>query len=100
MRKNSGFLVLMLLAICGILAGCGGEQTPPEPSGGSASQTAPESLPVSESASVSEARLEDAGRIALPPEHWLAGTSDADDMVPAVIAPEAPRVLLREEGDG
>ncbi len=33
-------------------------------------------------------------RAPLPPDHWLVGTSDVDDMVPAVIAPPAPRTLL------
>ncbi len=33
-----------------------------------------------------------------PADHWLAGTSPVKDMVPATIAPEAPRKLLREFG--
>ncbi len=37
---------------------------------------------------------------ALPPDHWLVGTSWEEDMVPAVLAPEAPRKLLKEHGAG
>ncbi len=33
-----------------------------------------------------------------PADHWLSGTSDAKDMVPATIAAEAPRKLLKESG--
>jgi len=34
----------------------------------------------------------------LPPDHWLVGTSDAPDMVPATIAEDAPRELIAEYG--
>ncbi len=34
----------------------------------------------------------------LPPDHWLVGTSAVPDMVPATIAADAPRTLLREYG--
>lgn len=54
---------------------------------------------VSETAAKSEAKLEAAETLrALPPDHWLVGTSDASDMLPAVIAPDAPRKLLAEHG--
>ncbi len=33
-----------------------------------------------------------------PADHWLSGTSPVKDMVPATIAAEAPRKLLREFG--
>ena len=33
-----------------------------------------------------------------PADHWLSGTSKAKDMVPATIAAEAPRRLLKEFG--
>ena len=34
----------------------------------------------------------------IPADHWLAGTSDVDDMYPAELAPEAPRELIAEHG--
>jgi len=34
----------------------------------------------------------------IPTDHWLSGTSAEKDMVPATIAPEAPRKLLKESG--
>lgn len=89
-------LSLFLLA----LAGCGRPAQPPAETAPPEEPAAPEaSLPVSKTAVETEARLtDDTGAPPLPPDHWLVGTSDAPDMVPAVIAPAAPRQLLREHG--
>ena len=60
--------------------------------------TEPESFNVSASAQRDDAILEkqapEVTTAVLPPDHWLVGTSDAEDMVPATIAPEASRKLL------
>jgi len=34
----------------------------------------------------------------LPSDHWLVGTSHVSDMLPAIVAPEAPRKLIAESG--
>ncbi len=54
----------------------------------------------SETAAKSEAALEvsDTPAGTLPDNHWLKGTSDVADMLPAVVAPDAPRELLKESG--
>ncbi len=41
---------------------------------------------------------ESLGERTLPADHWLVGTSEVKDMLPALIAPEAPRKLLAEYG--
>ncbi|MBW7863332.1 MAG: peptidase C45 [Candidatus Hydrogenedens sp.] len=60
------------------------------------------SFNVSATATADDAKLADKPKeeapAPLPADHWLAGTSDAPDMVPATIAAPAPRVLLREHG--
>ncbi|MEA3365593.1 MAG: C45 family autoproteolytic acyltransferase/hydrolase, partial [Candidatus Hydrogenedentes bacterium] len=64
--------------------------------------SSPASDVLSETAAKTEAKLDAAGESeaerTLPPDHWLVGTSDEKDMLPAVIAPEAPRKLLAEHG--
>jgi isopenicillin-N N-acyltransferase like protein len=99
--------ILAYVLVSGVF-GCGQEapielepqaQTPSE-----SAAAEPESMPLSETAAKTEAALEAKDEKAevrereLPPDHWLVGTSDLKDMFPAVIAPEAPRKLLREHG--
>ena len=90
--------------------GCGQEApVQPEPQAQTQPEAAPaapepESLPLSATAAKTEEAIEareeqvPAPERVLPPDHWLVGTSDVEDMFPAVIAPEAPRKLLREHG--
>jgi len=75
-------------------------ETAPQPAG-RVNPSGPPSMPVSETAAKADAALgaAPAPSSRIPADHWLVGTSDAPDMVPAVIAPEAPRLLLAEEGD-
>ena len=114
---TKAFRLTYLLALVFALSvfGCGQstpapqeEAAPPEaaPQETAAPKTAAQeeaaSLPTSATAAATEAKLaEETPALepgTLPPDHWLVGTSDVPDMVPAVIAPEAPRTLLREHG--
>ncbi|MCK5861290.1 MAG: hypothetical protein KAH38_02320, partial [Candidatus Hydrogenedentes bacterium] len=77
---------IVLLWVCIALTAC---QT---------ATTAPESFNVSTSAQQDDAALQtgepEITAPVLPADHWLAGTSDAEDMVPASIAAPASRKLL------
>ena len=101
-------VVAMLVALasgCGVqsTAEAGGkayaaEQAPAPAKGATANDT----METSAAAKRSEALLGAAGgpgaERTLPADHWLAGTSDAKDTLPAVVAPSAPRKLLAEHG--
>ena len=90
-------LLCMWLAV----AGCGGPATQPKaPEPAPAAKQAP--VNTSETAAKSEAKLAEqpkpAAERTLPAGHWLQGTSNAKDMLDAVVAPSAPRKLLAECG--
>ncbi|HRZ83881.1 MAG TPA: hypothetical protein P5069_15635, partial [Candidatus Hydrogenedentes bacterium] len=94
--KTRLFLPCCLTAAACLLAvSC---QTAPKP----ADPVKPKEVEISATAQADNAKLaaapQEAAPPALPADHWLAGTSDVPDMVPATIAPDAPRVLLREHG--
>ncbi len=94
--KTRLFLPCCLTAAACLLAvSC---QTAPKP----ADPVKPKEVEISATAQADDAKLaaapQEAAPPALPADHWLAGTSDVPDMVPATIAPDAPRVLLREHG--
>lgn len=89
-----------LLCLCLVFAACGVQtDTPP-----TAAPEEPATLPSSETAARSDERIADAEPVsapeapALPQDHWLVGTSDLPDMVPAFVAPTAPRTLIAEHG--
>jgi hypothetical protein len=94
--KTRLFLFPGLMAlICLLAASC---QTAPK----AAAPAKPKEVEISATAQADDAKLAAAAQEVVPPalpaDHWLAGTSDVPDMVPATIAPDAPRVLLREHG--
>ena len=89
-------LFACLLALAGLLAvSC---QTAPK----TAAPPKPKEVEISATAQADDAKLAAAAQEVVPPalpaDHWLAGTSDVPDMVPATLAADAPRVLLREHG--
>lgn len=115
MNRTRPIRFLGMIVLLGLLGfGCGKSAAPPSPPEASGPQEsvgqvepqrpATESLPTSQTALESERALEQTEAQAplptsvLPPDHWLVGTSDAPDMAPAIIAPEAPRALLAEDG--
>ncbi|MDX9975618.1 MAG: C45 family peptidase [FCB group bacterium] len=99
------YRVLAALLCIGLAVwGCGGptpEPTPPTPPA-PAAQPAQTQVNTSATAAKSEAALAEqpqpAAERTLPAGHWLEGTSDAKDMLNAVIAPSAPRELIAESG--
>ena len=102
-KTHSLWLVLVLFAM--LFSACGGDPAPdpvpiaPEAPVADPAATAQESLPVSETATVTEEKLEKAEPVAhtrvLPADHWLVGTSNEEDMLHARIARKADRVFLR-----
>ena len=116
MRKLMAFCCVTWLVT--MLACCGGgvqpadtaqpEQTLEKPAVDTTQpvRTDQETLPTSETAIRSEEALAEgapdtpaeAEEPVLPPDHWLVGTSQVEDMVPAAIAPAAPRELIAEQG--
>ncbi len=107
-------ILVLLLALS--LYGCGKTTPPPaQPEKAAEEATAPaeEQKPeagikeISQTALQSEAAIEKTEQeqpkspepvATLPPDHWLVGTSDAPDMLPATLAPDAPRELLARSG--
>jgi len=109
--RNLFSLFLLMLLFFGLCLGCSPQKSeqgsPSEPAAEDtqpAAQAPASPVPgvLSETAAKTEAKLnaaeESAVERTLPPDHWLVGTSDEKDMLPAVIAPEAPRKLLAEHG--
>ena len=86
-------LLLAVLLLAALLPICAAAQAPAENSSFNTSATAA----ASEKA-LAAAKTADATAPGTPADHWLAGTSAVKDMVPATIAAEAPRKLLREFG--
>lgn len=115
--KHFRFLHLLVLALLILVPACQQpvETTAPDPETATpaapavesepapepAAAAEPESLPTSATAAMTEAALDEKEAVesaAMPADHWLAGTSDELDMLPAIIAPDAPRELLAENG--
>jgi isopenicillin-N N-acyltransferase like protein len=105
-NKASLLILLSLLLSACFVTGCGG------PASGPVAAPQPETAPMpdeavagsgqwtpSEVATRAEETLADSVVSAgTPADHWLFGTSDAADMQPAVLAPEAQRVLVATHG--
>lgn len=123
MSKRNVLSWIVLIAISAVLCNCGQPSQTPKAQSRRASEkreaqakvtpeaaktaaataaAAKESLPTSQTAAKSEqaiaAAQPAAPAAAVPADHWLAGTSDVPDMVPATIAADAPRKLLAESG--
>ena len=101
-------LTLLTLLLAAVLVGCSGSPTPaPPPQETTSPEAAPPETPpsaVSPTAHANDAALaaqETAkapeAKPTLPADHWLAATA-IKDTLPATIAPEAPRKLIRESG--